>query len=110
MFWFIRSMKIQNNTQNTSFGQLVPTKPLLKSALKIHNFEEGRELYLSTSTAFPGNVGYYKKAIEIAQNAVKKNENIKNIIDKLKITPKNELPTALNDAINTLGKNVDINI
>ena len=56
-------MKIENSTQNTSFGQLVPTKPLLKSAMGIHTYSEGRELYLSTSQKFPGHEGYYKKAV-----------------------------------------------
>ena len=65
-------MKIENSTQNTSFGKLVQTKTLLKSAMGINNYSEGRELYLSTSQKFPGHEGYYKKAVIIAQSAIKK--------------------------------------
>lgn len=103
-------MKIENNTQNTSFGQLVPTKPLLKSAMGIHTYSEGRELYLSTSQKFPGHEGYYKKAVIIAQSAIKKNEKIKELVRHLKEIPKCNLNKEINKIASDIGEKIDISI
>ena len=103
-------MKIKNNTQNTSFGQLVPTKPLLKSAMGIHTDSEGRELYLSTSQKFPGHEGYYKKAIIIAKSAIEKNEKIKEIVNHLKEIPNFNLNKEINKIASNIGEKVDISI
>lgn len=103
-------MKIQNTNQNTSFGQLVPTKPLLKSAIGIHTYSEGRDLYLSTSKKFPGHEGYYKKAIIIAQTAIKKNEELKKIVNHLKETPKYEINKEINKIVADIGEKIDISI
>lgn len=103
-------MKIQNTNQNTSFGQLVPTKPLLKSAIGIHTYSEGRDLYLSTSKKFPGHEGYYKKAIIIAQTAIKNDDKLKKIVNHLKKTPKYEINKEINKIVSDIGEKIDISI
>ena len=60
-------MEINKINPNINFGQLVPTEALLKSALKIHNFREGKSLTLAVDKSFPGSVGYFNKAINIAK-------------------------------------------
>ena len=40
-------MEISNTQHNINFGQKVPTRAFLKSALKTQNFEEAKELNLS---------------------------------------------------------------
>ena len=102
-------MDIQNNT-NINFGQLIPTKPLLKSALKIHDYDEGKALSLSITTKFPGNIGYYKRAINIADNIISKNPELEKINEEIKQLPQQSQAAEIDKFVNKLGKNIDINI
>lgn len=101
------NMQIDNNIY---FGQLVPTKPLLKSLVKIHTYDEAKELYLSTSDKFVGNIGFYKRAIIIADNAVEKNENIRKIFQELSVLSKEEANLRINEIVQGLGKNINIDL
>ena len=58
-------MNIQYNN-NLHFGQKLPTKALLKSALEIHDFEDAKLLNLSMGTKYSGKVSFYIRAKNIA--------------------------------------------
>ncbi len=102
-------MNISMNS-NINFGQLVPTKPLLKAALNIHTYDEGKELYLSTSSKVVGNIGYHKRASKIAENAFSKNEQLQKIIKGLIGLTKEEQIVKINELTHTLGKNIAVEI
>lgn len=80
-------MKVTNSQKHINFGQKVPTKALLKSALQKQNYEESRELNLSLGIKYSGHIGFYKRALAIAENACKKNENLQKMVEKLKQNP-----------------------
>ncbi|MCM1338375.1 MAG: hypothetical protein NC191_01735 [Muribaculaceae bacterium] len=102
-------MKI-STTDNVYFGQLVPTKPLLKALVNIHNYDEGRELYLSTNSQFVGNLGYHKRAAKIAEKAVQKNENLQKIIQDLTGLSKAEQIAKINKLTSSIGNSIDIEL
>lgn len=102
-------MNIQNNTK-THFGHLIPTKPLLKSALKIHSYDEGKDLTLSITTKFPGNLGYYNKAVKIAESILNKNAELSALLEKIKQLPPQTQAAEVDKIVNKLGKNIDIDI
>ena len=80
-------MKITNSQNQINFGQKVPTKALLKSALQKQNFEEAKELNLSLGVKFSGHIGFHKRAVLIAQNACKKNKSLQELVTRLKENP-----------------------
>ena len=80
-------MKITNSQNQINFGQKVPTKALLKSALQKQNFEEAKELNLSLGVKFSGHIGFHKRALLIAENACKKNKKIQEMVNHLKENP-----------------------
>lgn len=100
-------MNITKNN-NINFGQVVPTKPLLKAMVNIHNFDEGKELYLSTSSKVVGNIGYHKRATILANNIVNKNENIRKIFQELTGLTKEEQQIKIDKLTKTLGENIDV--
>jgi len=100
-------MNISKNN-DINFGQLVPTKPLLKATLNIHTYDEGKELYLSTSSKVVGNIGYHKRAFKIAENIVRKNENIREIFQNLSKLNKDEQMVKIDNLTNNLGENIDV--
>lgn len=102
-------MNIQNN-KNITFGQLIPTKALLKSALGIHKFEDAKILNQSVGIKAPGHQGYHKRASLIASNAVEKNKNIQEILYKLKkLTPEQQEKEIIN-LVSKIGEEIDITI
>ena len=105
---FIKYMKINNNL---SFGQKIPTEPLLKRALDINSYSDAKEVYCSVSTKFPGHQGYNKKALEIVEQAQQKNKFIADIIKKLKsLSSKEEQLLEIKNLKKELGENIDITL
>lgn len=102
-------MNTKNNT-HTYFGQLLPAKPLLKSALQIHTYEEGKALSLSISNKFPGNIGYYKKAVCIANDIISKNPELENFITEIKQLPQQSQTTEVDKFVSKFGQTIDVNI
>lgn len=80
-------MKITNSQNQINFGQKVPTKALLKSALQKQNFEEAKELNLSLGVKFSGHIGFHKRALLIAEKACKKNKFLQELVTRLKENP-----------------------
>ncbi len=80
-------MEISNTQHNINFGQKVPTRAFLKSALKTQNFEEAKELNLSLGIKYSGHIGFHKRALLIAENACKKNKKIQEMVKHLKENP-----------------------
>ena len=80
-------MEISNTQHNINFGQKVPTKALLKSALQMQNFEEAKELNISLGIKYSGHIGFHKRALTIAENACKKNPKLQEIVNQLKKNP-----------------------
>lgn len=95
---------------NINFGQILPTKPLLKSLARVHTYDDAKDLYLSTTSKFVGNVGYYKRAIIIADNAVKKNDNICKISQELSGLSKEDVLVKIDKIADSLGENIDIKL
>lgn len=101
-------MKIKNELK-ISFGQLVPTEALLKSALGIHKFEDAKILNQSMGIKYSGHVSFYKRAVTISENILSKNPKIKDLVLKLK--SENSLEQQLKSiklAVENIGENVDV--
>ena len=99
-------MKIQNNI---TFGQKIPTEPLLKRALDIHSYNDAKEVYYAVHTKFPGHQGCNYKALEIVEQAQKKNTFFDDIIKKLKsISTKEEQLKEIKNIKKELGENIDL--
>ena len=99
-------MKIQNNI---TFGQKIPTEPLLRRALDIHSFDDAKEVYCSVSTRFPGHQGYNYKALEIVEQAQQKNPFLTEIIKRLKsLSTKEEQLKEIKNIKKELGENIDL--
>ena len=102
-------MKIADNDSKITFCQLLPTAPLLRSAAKIHNFEDAKSLNISVNIKYSGWISFYKRAIKIADEVIKKNPEITKIVDAINkadnIKQKNAL---INKFVNTNGENIDV--
>ena len=80
-------MNISNQNQKITFGQLVPTEPLLKAAIKMHKFEDAKVLNNAIGINYSGHISFYQRAITIADGIIKKNPEIAEIVSALqKIT------------------------
>ena len=101
-------MKIENQNQ-ISFGQVVPTEALLKSALGIHKFEDAKILNQSMGIKYSGHVSFYKRAITISENILSKNPEIKDLIQKLKSESSLEQQLkSIKLAVKNIGENIDV--
>lgn len=101
-------MKVQNNI---TFGQKIPTEPLLKRALDIHSYDDAKKVYCSVSTKFPGHQGYNYKALEIVNQAQQKNPFFAEIIKRLKsLSTKEEQLREIKNLNKELGDNLDITL
>ena len=76
-------MNILNQNQTITFGQLVPTEPLLKAAIKIHKFEDAKILNKAVGVNYSGHIGFYQRAIVISDKIIKDNPNIAEIVSHL---------------------------
>ena len=101
-------MNIKCNNQNTSFGTLVPAKPLIKAALGYPTFEEAKSLNLSIGVKYSGHIGFHKRAIKIANEICTKNENFNTLIKNLKKIPKDTRENEINNIISQLGEQLDV--
>jgi hypothetical protein len=80
-------MNISNQNQKITFGQLVPTEPLLKAAIKMHKFEDAKVLNNAIGINYSGHISFYQRAITIADGIIKKNPEVAEIVSALqKIT------------------------
>ena len=77
-------MKILDQNQTTAFGQLVPTEPLLKASVKIHDFEDAKILNKALGVNYSGHISFYKRAITISDEIIKNNPEIAKIVSVLK--------------------------
>lgn len=106
LFGFNACMKIQNNI---TFGQKVPTEPLLKRALDIHSYNDAKEVYYAVYTKFPGHQGCNFKALQIVEQAQQKNMFFAAIINRLKsLSTKEEQLKEIKSLKKELGENIDL--
>lgn len=101
-------MNIEYTNQHTSFGTLLPTKPLIKSALGNQNFQEAKELNLSLGIKYSGHIGFHKRAVNIANKVCAKNEKFNEIIQTLKNLPSEKQEQKIEQLISTLGDKLDV--
>lgn len=100
------NIKIQKYTQN--FGHIVPTEPLLKSALEIHKYEDAKVLNQAIGIKYSGHVSFYKRAIKIAQDIIEKNPQVKDIVEKLKLMDLEQQLREINNIKSSVGENIDV--
>jgi len=101
-------MKIRK-CNNVSFEHKVPTAPLLKIGAGIFNYNDAKSLCLAFDNKFPGHVGYYRKALGLAENIAQKNEGIKNKIDALNsYDSKRDKLAVIKNFVSKLGKEIDV--
>jgi len=98
------------NTDNIPFGKLLPTEALLKSALRIHKYEDAKLLSNSMGITAPGKKSFYNHAVDIAQNAVLKNKFIKEFAEKYKDKPIWEKYNGIRAVLEKFGENIDVTI
>ena len=92
-----------------SFGQVVPTEPLLKSALGIHKFDDAKILNQSIGIKYSGHISFYQRAIQIAEEIISKNPELKNIVTELKSKTHPEQQTlAIKSAVARIGESIDV--
>ena len=91
----------QTTTQYTSFGTLIPAKPLIKSALGNPTFQEAKIL---------NHIGFHKRALKIASEICTKDEKFNKIITELKKLPPEKQQTKIDNIVSELGENIDISI
>ena len=87
----------------------MPTAPLLRSAAKIHNFEDAKLLNRSINVKYSGWSNFYKRAIKIADDVIKKNPEIAQFVNKINNAENIKQKVALiNEFVNTNGENIDV--
>jgi len=98
-----------SNYNNISFGQKVPTASLLKMGAGVYDFEDARNLCSFIDNRFPGNVGYYKKAVKYANSIAQKNENVSQMLESLKELPsKKDKLTVIRKMVMATGSEIDV--
>ena len=101
-------MKVESQNQ-ISFGQVVPTEALLKSALGIHKFEDAKTLNESMGIKYSGHVSFYKRAVSISENILSKNPELAELIQRLKSESSLEQQLkSIKLAVKNIGENVDV--
>lgn len=100
----------QTTTQYTSFGTLIPAKPLIKSALGNPTFQEAKILNRSLGIKYSGHIGFHKRALKIASEICTKDEKFNKIITELKKLPPEKQQTKIDNIVSELGENIDISI
>lgn len=94
---------------NISFGQKVPTVPLLKMGAEIYDYEAAKNFCMVFDRRFPGHVGYFKKAVGFVQNIIVKNPDITKIINSIKsIEGKEKQIAQINKIASKMGKEIDV--
>ena len=107
---FIIGMNIISQNE-ISFGQVVPTEPLLKSALGIHKFDDAKILNQSIGVKYSGHISFYQRAIKIADEIISKNPELKKIVTELKTENITERQIkAIKSAVARIGENIDVAI
>ena len=81
VIYYMRITK-QNNVK--FFGQKVPTEPLLKSAVKLHKFEDAKSLNQAIGIKYSGHISFYERAINISNRIIKLNPDIEKLVSNLK--------------------------
>lgn len=98
-----------NQNQTINFGQLVPTKPLLKATVRMHNFEESKNLNNAVGVYYSGHISFYKRAIIIADKISKDNPEIAEIVSALKKITDPQIKMKEIDRLNIkYGENIDV--
>ena len=102
-------MNTLNSDSKITFGHFVPTEPLLKSALKLHKYEDAKILNNSLGVQYSGHISFYKRAITIANNIVKKNPEIEAVIKKINsLQGQEEQLQAIRRIKTEYGENIDV--
>jgi len=96
------------NTDNIPFEKLLPTEALLKSALRIHKYEDAKLLSNSMGITIPGKRSFYNHALDIAENVISKNKVIREFVEKFKDKLPQEKYFAVRNAVEKYGKNIDV--
>jgi len=99
---------IHHNNNNINFGQLMPTKILIKSALGRQNFEESKFLNQTLGVKYSGYLGFHKRAGNIAKNVIDKNENFRKIIENIKSLPDAQQTFEIDKIVSSIGENIDV--
>ena len=74
-------MKVENS--NINFYHLIPTEAFLRSAAKIHNFEDAKLLNYSVNVKYSGWISFYKRAIKIAESIINKNPELQKTVTEI---------------------------
>ena len=77
-------MNTLNMNNSITFGELIPTEQLLKSAVRIHKFEDAKILNNAIGVNYSGHISFYKRAIEISERIIKNNPMVAEIVSGLK--------------------------
>ena len=99
-----------NNSANTLFGQLVPTKELLKVGSGIQNVEDSKNICTACRKKFVGHIGYYKTAINIVETIKQKNKAIKELFDILNTNDTPEKLNAIEKYVAENGRFIDVEL
>ena len=104
-------MKVNhNNTTNINFGQLVPTRELLKIGTGIQNVEDSKIICSTCRKKFVGHIGYYKTAINIVEAIKQKNKAIREIFDNLNSKDTTEKLSEIEKYVIQNGKFIDLEL
>ena len=104
-------MNTYTNNYNISFGQIIPTRLLLRCSLDTFRYQDVKNLVLSQDSRFPGNLGYARKAMRIVDGAIQKNKFIADFVERLKKMPSEKKQEhAIEAFIAKHGINLDIEI
>ena len=97
------------NCNNVNFGHIVPTEPLLKSALRIPSFNEAKTLNQIFGTKYSGHISFHKRAIKIAEDILDKNLPLQEFVDKIGLFQTKESKIKEIEAfITKYGDNIDV--
>ncbi len=98
-----------NSNSTVNFGQMVPTEPLLKSAVKIHKYEDAKALNYALGIKVSGHISFYKRAVAIAEKVVRNNPEIKKMVDKIKsFSNSDEKIQEIQRLKDKYGENIDV--
>ena len=102
-------MNTINNYNNINFGQKIPTSSFLKMGSGIFDYNDAKNLCSSFDQKFPGNVGYYKKALNYVEIIENQNPYIKNILNKICLLNENNLKLKeIEQLTKEIGEEIDV--
>lgn len=102
-------MNTINNYNNINFGQKIPTSSFLKMGSGIFDYNDAKKLCNTFDQKFPGNAGYYKKALHYVEIIENQNPYIKNILNKIWLLREKELKlNEIEHLTKELGEEIDV--